>query len=328
MITNAIAIVGASSQIAKDLIFSFATAGSKRLLLYVRHLAATQAWVAECGLEAWCSVHGYESYGKLEHDVVINFVGVGDPRRAAQMGASIFEITTRFDDMVLSELTHNPTRRYLFLSSGAVYGNSFAAPVTADSQALIAINDIRLQDFYATAKLHAEVRHRAKPDLPIVDLRVFNMFSRTQDIEARFFITDIIRAIRDKNTLQTSGDYMVRDFMHPADFHRLVECILSAPPANCAIDCYSREPIDKPSLLQAMKNRFGLNYEIVKDTAVSVNATGVKPYYYSLNRKAADFGYQPAWSSLDGIESEASAILARSTPSNMGWAVWSRTASR
>jgi nucleoside-diphosphate-sugar epimerase len=306
---NGIAIVGASSQIAKDLIRSFAAAGRTALLLYARNLDTTKAWVAEQNLEAICTVHGYEAYGELSHDVVINFVGVGDPRRAAEMGASIFEITARFDDMVLTHLARNPDRRYLFLSSGAAYGNAFAEPVTASTHAAIAINNIQPQDYYATAKLHAEVRHRARPDLAIIDLRVFNMFSRTQAIESRFFITDIVRAIRDVRTLQTSADFLVRDFMHPDDFHRLVECLLAAPPANCVVDCYSREPIDKLTLLQAMVERFGLCYEVVGDTSVRVNATGTKPYYFSLNRKAADFGYQPAWSSLECILAETAAIL-------------------
>jgi nucleoside-diphosphate-sugar epimerase len=225
------------------------------------------------------------------------------------MGRSIFEITARYDDMVLTDLARNPDRRYLFLSSGVAYGNAFAEPVTTSTQAVIAINSIQPHDYYATAKLYAEVRHRARPDLAIIDLRVFNIFSRTQSIESRFFITDIVRAIRDGRTLQTSPDYIVRDFMHPDDFHRLVECLLAAPPANCAVDCYSREPIDKPKLLQAVAERFGLCYEVVGTTNTRVNATGTKPFYYSLNRKAAEFGYQPAYSSLECILAETEAIL-------------------
>jgi nucleoside-diphosphate-sugar epimerase len=306
---SVIAIVGANSQIAKDLIRSFAATGRTALLLYVRNLNKTKDWVADQNLEAVCSVHGYEYYGELSHDVVINFVGVGDPRRAAEMGASIFEITARFDDMVLTDLAQNPDRRYLFLSSGAVYGNAFTEPVTASTQAFIAINNIQAQDYYAIAKLHAEVRHRARPNLGIIDLRVFNMFSRTQDIESRFFITDIVRAIRDKRTLQISPEYIVRDFMHPDDFHRLVECLLAAPPTNCAVDCYSREPIDKPALLNTMAEHFGLSYEVLGDRIASINSTGAKPNYYSLNRKAAEFGYIPARSSLECILAETAAIL-------------------
>jgi len=97
--------------------------------------------------------------------------------------------------------------------------------------------------------------------------------------------------------------------MHPDDFHHLVECLLAAPPANCAVDCYSREPINKPTLLQVMVEHFGLRYEILGDRSVGVNATGTKPHYYSLNRKAAEFGFQPAWSALECILLETESIL-------------------
>jgi nucleoside-diphosphate-sugar epimerase len=308
-----IAILGASSQIAKDLICSFATAGHKELLLYARNFDILKSWVDQHRLADICSIHGYETYGELPHEVVINFIGVGDPKRAAEMGANIFDITTRFDDMVMKDLSRNPYRRYLFLSSGAVYGNVFDKPVTATSQSMIPINDIQSKDYYAIAKLNAELKHRLRPDLSIIDLRVFNMFSRTLDLESRFFITDIIRAVRDKHTLHISPDYMVRDFMHPEDFHQLVNCLLEAAPSNCTLDCYSREPIDKLSLLKNMCEKFGLKYEIVDNTTVAVNATGVKTYYYSLSRKAADFGYEPIWTSLECITSEVASILGRTS---------------
>lgn len=304
-----IAILGASSQIAKDLICSFAASGRSGLLLYVRDIDATHAWLDARGLGDVCSIYSYEAYGKLPHDAVINFVGVGDPRRAAEIGADIFKITAHFDELVLAELKRNPNRRYLFLSSGASYGSCYAEPVTSDSQASIPINDIRPQDYYAVAKLHAEVRHRAYSKLSIIDLRVFNMFSRTYNLDARFFITDVIRAIRDNRTLVTTADHMVRDFMHPIDFHRLVECLLVASPTNCAVDCYSAAPIDKVTLLNTMAHNFGLRYEISSEPLISVNATGVKPNYYSLNRKAAEFGYQPTCSSMDCIVQETTVIL-------------------
>jgi hypothetical protein len=146
--------------------------------------------------------------------------------------------------------------------------------------------------------------------LPIIDIRVFNYFSRTQDISARFLITDILRAIRDNTVLKTSPDYIVRDFLHPSDFYSLVSALLSAPAANAAVDCYSRAPVDKPNLLAIMQEKFGLRYEITEATA-GVNATGSKPNYYSLNTRAADFGYQPGLTSVDGILIEAREVLLR-----------------
>lgn len=159
------------------------------------------------------------------------------------------------------------------------------------------------------AKLHAECRHRSHSELPIIDIRVFNYFSRTQDIiSARFLITDILRAISGNTLLKTSPDYIVRDYLHPSDFYKLTTALLPAPAANAVVDCYSRAPIDKPNLLAAMQREFGLRYEVT-ETTTSVNAAGSKPHYYSLNRRAADFGYQPGLTSIDGILREAGALL-------------------
>ena len=123
-------------------------------------------------------------------------------------------------------------------------------------------------------------------------------------------ITDMLRAIRDKTVMKTSPDYIVRDFLHPSDFYKLVSALLVAPAANAVVDCYSKAPIDKPSLLAAMQEDFGLRYEITEATA-GVNATGSKPHYYSLNTRAADFGYQPGLTSEDGILIEAREVLLR-----------------
>jgi nucleoside-diphosphate-sugar epimerase len=304
-----IALFGASSQIAKDLIRSMAQQRKHELLLYVRDIAASERWLYSSGLKGQCALHLYSQYGKHPHDVVINFVGVGDPQRAAQMGASIFDVTQKYDDLVLRELQRHPQRRYIFLSSGAAYGSTFLEPADAHTRSSIAINALLPQEYYAVAKLHAEAKHRAYTDLAITDIRVFNYFSRTQDISARFFITDILRAIRDDVTLRTSSVYMMRDFIHPSDFHCLVECIMNAPVSNQVLDSYSRAPIDKPTLLKAMQDKFGLKYEMSDNESTIVNATGSKPCYYSLNHKAAGVGYQPKYSSQEGIVLESTSIL-------------------
>jgi nucleoside-diphosphate-sugar epimerase len=118
----------------------------------------------------------------------------------------------------------------------------------------------------------------------------------------------MLRAIRDNTILQISADHIMRDFLHPDDFYSLVSVLLLAPSMNAVVDAYTREPISKANLLAAMQKEFGLQYEIVA-SSISVNATGGKPYYYSLNRRAADFGYQPNLTSLDGVMREAHFIL-------------------
>ncbi len=302
-----IAILGATSQIAKDLIVSFSAVADKHLHLFARRPDAVTKWLATVELSGRYPVDNFFEFPKLEFDAVINFVGVGNPAQAVAMGNSIFDVTLRFDNIALEYLQTHPSCRYLFLSSGAAYGSSFNEPVTQDTPAVVAINNLAPHEWYGVAKLYAECRHRSHPELSIIDIRVFNYFSRSQNISARFLITDILRAIRAREVLKTSPDRAVRDFLHPTDFHRLVEALLAAPATNAAVDCYTRAPVDKMDLLAAIQQRFGLRYEV--SAVASVNATGSKPHYYSLNRRAADFGYQPQLTSLEGVSQEAATIL-------------------
>ena len=298
-----IAILGATSQISKDLIVSFSAEADKYLHLFARRPNDASNWLKEIGLSERYLVDDYAVFGTQEFDTILNFVGVGNPAQAAAMGASIFDITLQYDELALNYVRQHPECRYIFLSSGAAYGSSFDAPVDADTKAIISINNLQPQDWYAVAKLHAECRHRSLAHLPIVDIRVFNYFSHTQDMEAGFLITDIVRAIRYKTVLKTSADYMVRDFIGPDDFHQLVSAILSSPATNNVVDCYSKAPIDKPMLLAAMQAHLGLQYELVQVSS-GVNATGSKPHYYSLNTRAASFGYRPRFTSLKGVLKE------------------------
>jgi nucleoside-diphosphate-sugar epimerase len=304
-----IAILGATSQIAKDLIESFAAQGQHALVLFARRPQAVQEWLARANLADRYAVHDFEAFAASEHfDAILNFVGVGDPAQATAMGASIFDVTLKYDNLALNYVRQHPTCRYIFLSSGAAYGGSFNVPVDANSFATVPINNLQPQHWYGVAKLHAECRHRALTPLPIVDIRVFNYFSHTQDMEARFLITDILRAIRDKIVLKTSTDYIVRDFIHPSDFYRLVNAILSAAETNTVVDAHSQAPIDKQTLLAGMQENFGLRYEVVQ-TDSAVNATGIKPHYYSLNSPCANFGYQPIFNSQTAIFEEAKKII-------------------
>ena len=299
-----IAILGATSQIAKDLVLSFVAQSSHELVLYARRPEVVSQWLARVGLSERYTVADFAAFSAEEYfDAILNFVGVGNPARTAAMGASIFDITLKYDEMALGYVRTHPQCRYLFLSSGAAYGSNFETPADADTKATIDINHLQPQDWYGVAKLHAECRHRALAPLPIVDIRVFNYFSHTQDMEARFLITDIVRAIRDKAVLKISADHMARDYIGPDDFYQLVNAILTSPASNVVMDCYSKAPIHKPTLLAAMQEKFGLQYELVKSDS-GVNATGAKPCYYSVDKRAESFGYVPRNTSLETLFSQ------------------------
>lgn len=303
-----IAILGATSQIAKDLVQSFSVDGVHQLTLFARRPELVEQWLSEMGLSNRHSVSGFDNFPyALAFDAVANFVGVGNPANALAMGASIFDVTYQFDQLALDYLRLHPDCRYIFLSSGAAFGTSFLKPVSQDTEAVIPLNSVGAKDWYGVSKMHAECRHRSLSHLAISDIRVFNYFSRSQDLSARFLISDILRAIRHDSVLRTSADPIVRDFLHPVDFHHLIEKVLVAPASNSALDCYSRAPISKQMLLKFMGERFGLRFEVVE--SAGVNATGSKANYYSINKQAHQIGYEPRYSSIDGIEVEAAAIL-------------------
>jgi nucleoside-diphosphate-sugar epimerase len=306
-----IAILGASSHIAKDFILSCAISGENNLHLFARRPQAVKQWLGAVGLSNRYLVQEFTGFGDREYDAVINFIGAGNPEKIALMGTLIFDITMRYDEIVLNYLRSYPSCRYIFLSSGAAYGSGFDYPSQRNTVALVPVNSPSQHDWYGIAKLCAECKHRAQPESAIFDLRVFNYFSRTQDLSARFLITDILRAIRDKTILKVSSGHVIRDYIHPSDFFNLVSTLLLAPAENTSVDCYSLAPIEKFSLLTEMKERFGLRFEVTDDND-AVNATGYKPNYYSMNTRAADLGYQPRLTSLDGILFESEAILSSS----------------
>jgi nucleoside-diphosphate-sugar epimerase len=223
------------------------------------------------------------------------------------MGSDIFKVTEQYDDMALEYLKQHKKTKYIFLSSGAVYGGNYQEPVNKDTIAKIDINNLKSTDWYTLAKLYAEAKHRSLSDLSIVDVRVFNYFSHRQNMNARFLITDVVRAIKNKEVFKTSSDNIVRDFITPSDFYHLIQAVIDYNPINIVLDCYTNSPVSKFDLLFEFKNKFGLNYEI-DNSADIVNATGAKLNYYSINNEAKNIGYNPKNTSLEGIIQEISLL--------------------
>ncbi|MBL7004977.1 MAG: NAD-dependent epimerase/dehydratase family protein [Gammaproteobacteria bacterium] len=296
-----IAILGATSQIAQDLILSFSKNQNYGFLLFGRNIELLEKWINSENLSKKYQVKEYSEFDNHQkYDVIINFVGIGDPAKAQKIGSDIFKITEQYDDMALEYLKQNKEAKYIFLSSGAVYGGNYQEPVNKDTVATVDINNLKSTDWYTLAKLYAEAKHRALPDLSVVDIRVFNYFSHKQNMDARFLITDIVRAIKNKEVFKTSADNIVRDFITPPDFCNLIQAIIDFKHTNTALDCYTKSPVSKFDLLSEFESKFGLKYEIDENISI-INATGVKLNYYSTNDIAKNIGYKPKKTSLDGI---------------------------
>jgi nucleoside-diphosphate-sugar epimerase len=303
-----IGVLGATSEIAKDLITLLLNEKDKCLHLFARRPEEVKRWINVTAESKQYFIYDIDTFGSQDLDVVINFIGAGNPSKIIEIGYSIFDLTTHFDELVLKFLIKNKKCRYIFLSSGAVYGSIFSQPVNKKSKALIDINNLQPTDWYAISKLYAESRHRSLSHLPIVDLRIFNYFSHTQNLNSKFLIMDIINSIKNKTTLKITQTNIVRDYIGSRDFKNLISCILNSESVNRSFDCYSKSPIGIIELVDDMKRNFGLKYEISKDYKVA-NPTGLKINYYSLRNYQNDIGYEPSLSSIDLIREEVVKVI-------------------
>ena len=303
-----IAILGATSNIAKDLILNLISSNqSIKLYLFSRRTNELRDFFFDREIEFFGQYSEFSI--NTTYDVIFNFIGIGDPAKAVKMGANIIDITFDYDTLIINNLKKNPSTKYFFLSSGAAYGiNNFFKNVDSSSKSIININDIKPQDWYAIAKLHAECRHRSMPEFSIIDIRVFNYINANLDINSRFLISDALRAILNKHPLRTSKNNIVRDYIGPDDFYNLIKSFLSVSNFNGPVDCFTKSPAKKFEMLDMLKKEFGLEY-LVDDSPVGINSTGDKINYYSKNYIAKDYGYSPSYSSLETIKKEVTQIL-------------------
>ena len=300
--TMQIAILGASSQIAKGLIKVFVKQGNHHLQLFVRDKLVLKKWIEDQGIEKNCSIYHFDEFTtNLKIDLIINCVGVGDPGKLVRLGAAVLEITKIFDDLALDYLFNNPDTKYIFFSSGAVYGNIFSKPADANSQALVNLNFRSPADFYTLSKLYSEGKHRALSDFNIVDLRVFSFISDDFDINGDFLISQAVKAAINQISFTTNSSNIIRDFIGPEDLASLIEAIMQFPQINGSFDCYSKKPIDKFSILDFLRSELNLRF-VVDQTLDSGLNQNSKESYYSLNYQAKNLGFKPIYNSLENIQ--------------------------
>lgn len=307
-----LAILGATSQIAKDLISLFSLEPEIGLSLFARNQSGLNDWLLRNPFTSRLNAKSFadfEAASRGSFDMVLNFVGSGNPALTASLGKEIWDITQQFDAMALSYVDKDPACKYIFFSSGAIFGGDFSKPVTADTIACVQPNSIHPDAWYGLAKLNVEISHRRYESQAIVDVRVFNYFSHTSDLQARFLITDVLRSIQAQTTFRTTKSNIWRDYVGPLEIAQVVKKIINSPPQNVAIDCFSKSPIDKVSMLECLQNEFCLRYEFV-DGSTGLNATGNKAHYYSKNQLASQFfGYLPESTALEIVIEESRKLL-------------------
>lgn len=304
-----VAILGATSMLAADYVATAIESGSsERFVLFARDPARASGEMARRHVALPPPCRSLDRFAEGEWDAVINFIGVGDPARAVRMGADILRLTRQWDEAVLAYLADRPQCRYVFLSSGAAFGENVSTPVDGSSRTVFPINALTPSHWYGIAKFYAETLHRATPDRSIIDLRIFNYASEYIDLGHRFLISEVLRTLVEDSILSVDPRDMRRDYLGRQDFARLMGACLAAPTGtNQAIDAHSLAPISKQELLDVFHDRFGLRYEV---RGGGIDATGQKSAYFSHNSTAADLGFVPRYTSADTLIAVATKLLA------------------
>lgn len=306
-----VAILGATSHIAKGLIYHFLQSNEYHLHLFARKTDRIDAFLKKNRLpnKAICNVErDFQKLNDQIFDVVINCVGVGTFIRLKGRHYRFFTITEQFDNLAIEYLRRkNPQAVYISFSSGAVYGRRMAEPAHQNSVNEVRVNHILPEDYYGIARINAEAKHRAFPELQIIDLRVFSYFSRFIDLSDGYFITDVINSIRNDTELVTDSSNMTRDYIHPYDLYSIVCSAMASQELNSAADIYSSKSVSKSEILDYFSNQYGLNYQVTE--LVAESATGAKPVYATNYRNAAVFNHTPRYSSMEAISMEAAYLL-------------------
>ena len=305
-----IAKLGSTGHVGKNLTYYFGNEYTHELFLFSRNEKKLEKTVSQLGLKKNFSVRTYDEFNNSKYDVVINCVGISDPAKIKSSQGTILETTDKFDTMTLDYLERFPESKLINFSSGIVYGGNFSSPIT--KTILIDENfDGNEKDGrgeYALSKINSEIKHRMLKSLNIIDFRLFSFFSRFINLDAKFLMCEVISSIMQNKKFLTDETDIYRDYIHPKDLFLYVKKCMAKDSLNDVFDICSKKPIGKFELLNFLKEKYGLQYEIDSGVKLS-NPTGFKRNYYSESRKVESLGHKPEYSSMDTILDELSFII-------------------
>jgi nucleoside-diphosphate-sugar epimerase len=305
-----IALFGASSNIAQDVIFKLMAADFvDQIDLYSRNPSLVMNTLVKTKVTNKTNCLDYADFiSQKNYGFILNFIGLGCPQKILERESELIDIADYYDELIISHLKKYQPCGYIYLSSGAVYGTDFHQPVPKIGKQIADATNGHDLSSYTISKIRCELRHRALSNIPIIDLRIFSYFSARHSLNTKLFMAEICNSIKLGKLLHIEPEPMVRDYIHPGDFYKILELIMVAPPRNGVIDCYSKAPIEKIKLLEIMASRFNLQYK-TKALGSKPEFYNRKEHYYSLVRTAEDLGYSPRYTSEEALINECQKLF-------------------
>ena len=305
MARSHIAILGATSHIAKGIILNYIKENDVELHLYVRNIRKIKKFIS-----CWCVrcmgfieiKDDFQDLFSNEYVAIINCVGVGTENKLSGDYFKYFEVTEFFDNLILNYLKINSDAIYINISSGIVYGDSDREGCEGE-KSTISLSDARAREFCIVSNINSELKHRSFSDFNIVDLRVFSYFSRFADLREPYFVNQLVSAVIDQSIFVTNRYDMVRDYVHPDDLYQAVVLCINKKYINNAFDLYSLNSITKMKVIDLFVEKYGVDVEY--DGDIPISGTGAKDIYCSSNEKLSGIGYVPTKSSIDVLFGES-----------------------
>ena len=301
-----IAILGATSHIAKSIIINFIK-DNYNLVLFGRDKNRIENFCLNNIKKYEADIKSYDEFVNFEYDVVINCVGISIPEKQKKAAFELFKLSEDFDNLIMSYLNKNKNTLYINISSGAVYNSDYSSPIESDSISKYDVNINNPSEYYGICKFYSEKKHRSLSEYNIIDLRVFSYFSRFIDLNSGFFMSELMKSLLKTEIFKTNNNNIIRDYIHPLDLYNLVLLCIDAEKINKAFDVYSCSPVEKFEILDKFSSEFDLKYAI-ENISYDV-PTGNKNIYYSKNDKLKDIGYYPVYSSIEALISEAKGMI-------------------
>ncbi|UXD24029.1 NAD-dependent epimerase/dehydratase [Yersinia enterocolitica] len=124
-----LAILGATSQLAKDLIIRLFKNKNIILHLYSRNTANIKNWLLPFNSNDYISkdINYFDHNGN--YDAIINFIGAGNPTRIKDLGSEIIDITYKYDNLVIEYLKKTQTVNIFLLAVVQLMGMFFSTKI-------------------------------------------------------------------------------------------------------------------------------------------------------------------------------------------------------
>lgn len=300
-----IAILGSTGYVGRSLLRElFLEKENYELFLFYRSKKTLYSCIADMEKKTKYNALPLRNFKQGEYDIVLNCTGVSSNPDTQKNPYELFKVAEEVDSLIINNLFLHPKTLYINISSGVVYGDNFKTSVTEETTTTLPSGFLKIGEPYAITKINAEAKHRALSTFNIVDIRVFGFFGSLVNTNSPFLMSEIVKAILEKSVFITNKDNIVRDYVNAKDIIALIKRIAKKKKINDYFDIYSKKPISKFDLIEALSKKYTMSYK-VNQVMPNTQKIITKSSYFSRSKKATKLlGYKPTQTSLEAIITE------------------------